>query len=396
MIKPKNKDQQHETSLIEVIAPNFSRRLSGVTSTVVRLVPQQAETIRIVSVGNGLPNDIPRISIRQLMLLPRRREGENPYRIWHARRNIEMLAGLFLKVVARKKLKLVFTSASQRSHTAYTRLLVSQMDAVIATSEKTRSYLKREAIVIPHGIDVATFAPTADKSTLKKQLGLPPGPVIGCFGRIRWQKGTDIFVDALLSLLPHHPHVTGLIIGRATKEHKTYRDELQQRVDTAGLSDRIIFLNEVPTWDTARWYKALDLYVAPQRWEGFGLTPLEAMACGVPAITTRAGAFEDLILDGSTGRLLPTACAKTLAAALNDAITHPSVLARWSRRAREHAVKNYRLQSEAAALNALYRMILKLSPTLATGAMPVLESAYQQRGGLSVSVPAPIHPPQRG
>ena len=43
-----------------------------------------------------------------------------------------------------------------------------------------------------------------------------------------------------------------------------------------------------------RWYQALDLLVAPQRWEGFGLTPLEAMACGVPVIATTVGAFDEI------------------------------------------------------------------------------------------------------
>ena len=53
-----------------------------------------------------------------------------------------------------------------------------------------------------------------------------------------------------------------------------------------------------------RWYQALDLLVAPQRWEGFGLTPLEAMACGVPVIATTVGAFDELVVEGKTGRLI--------------------------------------------------------------------------------------------
>ena len=73
----------------------------------------------------------------------------------------------------------------------------------------------------------------------------------------------------------------------------------------AGLQDRILFLPEVPVEEMPRWYQALDLLVAPQRWEGFGLTPLEAMACGVPVIATTVGAFDELVVEGETGRLIP-------------------------------------------------------------------------------------------
>ena len=71
-----------------------------------------------------------------------------------------------------------------------------------------------------------------------------------------------------------------------------------------GLADRIRFLPEVPVDQVAGWYGALDLYVAPQRWEGFGLTPLEAMACGVPVVATTVGAFEEIVTP-ETGALVP-------------------------------------------------------------------------------------------
>ena len=68
---------------IDVIAPNLKRRLSGVTATVVRLVPMQARRIGIVTTGPGLPADMPHVALHRLPFLPRRR------RVWHARRNVE-------------------------------------------------------------------------------------------------------------------------------------------------------------------------------------------------------------------------------------------------------------------------------------------------------------------
>ena len=94
----------------EVIAPNFKKRLSGVTSTIVRLVPLQREKIAIATAGTGLPGDIPHLSAAQLIFMPR--NGPSGTRVWHARRYVEMLGGLALKYLLGKRLKLLFTSAS--------------------------------------------------------------------------------------------------------------------------------------------------------------------------------------------------------------------------------------------------------------------------------------------
>ena len=92
---------------IEVLAPNLKRRLSGVTATIVRLLPVQAESIGIVATGPGLPAHVPCVPLRSVILMSGR-----TCRVWHARRNTEMLLGLVLRHVLRKRLKLVFTSAS--------------------------------------------------------------------------------------------------------------------------------------------------------------------------------------------------------------------------------------------------------------------------------------------
>src|SRR5690606_32589252 len=105
---------------VEVVAPNFKKRLSGVTSTIVQLVPLQARRIGIATLGPGLPDTLPRMRWRQLpQLLARPASGRK--RIWHARRNIEMVAGLALKAILRAPLHLVFTSAAQRDHRSFTR-----------------------------------------------------------------------------------------------------------------------------------------------------------------------------------------------------------------------------------------------------------------------------------
>lgn len=336
---------------IDVIAPNLKRRLSGVTATVVRLVPLQARLIGIAATGPGLPPSVPHVPLWRVPFLPRRR------RVWHARRNTEMLLGLALKTLARMDLKFVFTSASQRRHTGYTKWLISKMDAVVATSARTAGYLERPARVILHGIDTAGFAPPSHRAALRARLGLPEGVLVGCYGRIRAQKGTDAFVEAMIGLLPQRPGVTALVMGRATESHGAFLEGLKARVAQAGLGGRILFLPEVSVDKMADWYRVLDLYVAPQRWEGFGLTPIEAMACGVPVVATRVGAFEEIVTP-ETGALVAPDDIAALAAAVAPFLDDGARRAAAAEAARARVLERFRIEGEAEALVALYRELL--------------------------------------
>lgn len=337
--------------------PNFKRRLSGVTATIVRLVPVQAVMIPLVTVGQGLPRELPRLSWGRLLTLPRARPGGGA-RVWHARRNTEMIGGLALKLLLRKRLKLVFTSASQRHHTWLTKWLIARMDAVIATSERTAAYLDRSATVILHGIDTERFSPLAEdeRAGLRRRLGLPEtGVLVGCYGRIRAQKGTDVFVAAMQALAGRRPDLTALVMGRAAGKHARFAAELKAQIAAAGLAERIRFLPEVPVDQVADWYRVLDLFVAPQRWEGFGLTPLEAMSCGVPVVATRVGAFPELVVDGVTGALIAPGDPDRMAEAAERLLAHP---AGPSAAARAHAVERFAIEGEARAIVDVYRGLL--------------------------------------
>lgn len=344
---------------IDVIAPNFKRRLSGVTSTVVRLVPLQAKQIAIATSAPDMPQQVPNLAMASLLTMSRK--GPSGHRVWHARRNSEMLGGLALKYLLGKRLRMLFTSASQRHHTGLTKWLIRRMDHVVATSGKTAKYLDGPAVVIHHGINTDDFSPTGDRAALRARLGLPETALIaGCYGRIRAQKGTDVFVTAMLEQAAAHPDLIGLVMGRATDQYKDFEADLMAQVKARGLSDRIRFLPEVPVWDMADWYRVLDLYVAPQRWEGFGLTPLEAMACGVPVLATRVGAFEELIDAGTTGQLVDPDNIPALSAATGAMLEDRAKLALMGAAARDHVLAKFRIQAEAEALIAIYRRLLAL------------------------------------
>lgn len=339
---------------IDVVAPNLKRRLSGVTATVVRLIPVQARMIGIVATGPGLPPELPHIPLARAALMPRDR-----WRVWHARRNTEMALGLVFRRLLRRRYRLLFTSAAQRRHTGFTRWLIRQQDALIATSPQAASYLERPATVILHGVDLSVFHPAADRAALRAELGFAPEDiVIGCFGRIRAQKGVDLLVEAALRLFPDRPRARLILTGRVTADNQAFADGLQARIAAAGLSDRIRFLGELPWEQVVRNYQAIDLFAAPARWEGFGLTPLEAAACGVPTVAARVGAYETLIRDGETGSLV--------AREDQDALTE--ALARWldndagrevaGAAARAHVAANHAIEGEARAITEVYRRLL--------------------------------------
>ena len=348
---------QVDPNLIDVIAPNLKRRYSGVTSTVIRLVPVQAQKIAMATTGPILPDALPQFPLSKLPLMSR--SGPNGYRIWHARRNIEMLAGLVLKYVFQKRLKLIFTSAAQRSRGKYSRWLIRRMDAVIAASSKANSYLEAPATVILHGIDVDEFAPTTDRDALRAKLGLDRDAlIVGCFGRIREQKGTDIFVDAMLELLPRHPNAHGIIMGGVTREQQAFVDGLKAKITQAGLDDRLRILPEDKGFTIAPWFQASDIYVAPQRWEGFGLTPLEAMSCGVPVVATRVGAFEDLIVDGETGFLVQPENIDQLIEATDKMMSDTTLRQSMAQASRRKVEQNHKIEHEAEAITAVYRTLI--------------------------------------
>ncbi|MFC5386048.1 glycosyltransferase family 4 protein [Aquamicrobium segne] len=345
-----------DLSRVHVVVPNFKKRLSGVTSTIIQLVPLQEKQIGIATLGPGLPDHLPKLRWWQVPGLLRRPKTAM-VRVWHARRNPEMLAGVILRDIFRAPLKLVFTSASQRQHTGWTKFLIRRMDAVIATSVKTSAYLKVPNSVVMHGIDTDRFCPPVDRAEAARQLGLDPGQLyVGCFGRVRHQKGTDLFVDAMITLLPDHPRWSAIVAGRATAEHKDFEAQLRDRVKKAGLAERILFVGEHK--DIERWYQPLSLFIAPQRWEGFGLTPLEAMATGVPVIATDVGAFSELIEENVTGALIVRNDLEAMIAAAKHWMGNEVALEKAGKAALDHVHTHFQLAGEARQLGDIYHEFL--------------------------------------
>jgi mannosyltransferase len=338
----------------EVIVFNLKRRHTGVSSTVNSLVPLQASVRPLGYCGSTMSNGYTGMTVTQAIRLSRKAPHGRPFRIWHVRRDHEMFIGLIARDVLRLPIRLVFTSAAQHRHSGFPRWLIAKMDAVIATTVKAASFVPNTTAVVPHGIDVLRFAPPADRRLAWEQGGLKGDYGIGCFGRIRPDKGTDVFVRAMIEALPQLPGGHALIAGQARPEHAKYLGKLQLDIASAGLTDRFTFLGDVDAGEIPTWYQRCRLFVACPRYESFGLTPFEAAATGCALICSRTGAFSQLIDPGVTGLMIAPDNAAALSEAALSVLAGPERAARMGERARSLVVSQFSLQAEANGIARIY------------------------------------------
>jgi mannosyltransferase len=292
-----------------------------------------------------------------------------------------MIAGLVLRDVFRAPLRLIFNSAAQRRHKPLTRWMLRRMDAVIATSKRSGSFLDVPYTVVSHGTDFEHFHPGRGSDDTYASTGFPGKYAVGCTGRIRHQKGTDLFVDAMIRLLPHYPDWTAIITGRTTSDNAGFERELKSKVADAGLEQRIIFIGDVA--DIAVWYRRFTLFVAPSRQEGFGLTPLEAMASETAVVTSDAGSFPAMVQPGINGAIVPSGDLEALVASVEPYLRDPDLTREQGRNALAFVHANFSLEAEARGIRAVYDRLwsqgekpfrLRDEQTRATGSPPVANS----------------------
>jgi glycosyltransferase involved in cell wall biosynthesis len=160
------------------------------------------------------------------------------------------------------------------------------------------------------GVDAAyrPLEDTAALATLAGKYGLPE-EIILYVGTLEPRKGLDTLLDAYARLageVCHHLVIAG--------KRGWYTDLLFRLVERLGIAGRVHFTDYVPDEDLPGLYNLADLFVFPSRYEGFGLPPLEAMACGVPVITTTAASLPEVV--GDAALLVSPGDAEALAAAL--------------------------------------------------------------------------------
>lgn len=347
---------------IAVVAPNLHYRYSGVTASIVAIVPEQARTLPIASVGPHLPDHVPRIPFRQILTRGwSRPPGGRKKRIWHARRNDEMLIGIALRYILRQPWILVFSSVAQRKRTGLTKWLMRRMDAIVSPSEYSAAFCEGPVDIVHHGVDTEKFKPAEDRAAAWAETGLPGKYGIGAFGRVRHQKGSDLFIEAMIRLLPKYPDWTAVVTGLMAPEERAFISDLKARIAEANMENRIALLGERPQAEVPAWFRRVSLYVAPMRNEGFGLTPLEAMASGAAVVATRTGAAPYLVAEGSTGTIVPTGDLEALVAAIEPFLADPAKAAEFGRAGRAKAIAQHSIMTEASEMNAVYERLWRES-----------------------------------
>jgi len=342
---------------LNLVVTDLHRRITGVGATVRTLIPYIASEEPLALVSPHPHAAVKSIGLWQAFKMCAKLPRGKPFRIWHVRRNNEMLWGLIFKHLFRCRLKLVMTSCALRRHSWFPRKLLAAMDAIIATSDDAAGFVDNVVATIPHGVDCDRFRPCADKTRAMKEFMIPGTYGIGICGRVRPEKGTDLFVDAMIQLLPRFPDFTACIAGRASLEFESFQRGLKKKIAAAGLEDRIMWMGEIDYERMPRFHAAMGLCVAPARYEGFGLVPLEAMASGVPVVASRTGCYPDAIIPGQNGDLFPCGDLAALVTALQHIMSAPERLSAMGAAGCQQVQQHFSARSEADRIVDVYQGI---------------------------------------
>lgn len=231
---------------------------------------------------------------------------------------------------------------------------------VIAVSEFTRRDLVRrygipeERVRVTHAAADPAFRRVADPerlAALRQRYGIP-GPYLLSVGNLQPRKNLAALLEAYRQLrgearLPH----SLVVVGQAGSDAPA----LHAAVTRLGLAHTVIFTGYVPGDDLPGLYSGADLFVHPGLYEGFGLPPLEAMACETPVVAADAGALPEVL--GDAAYLVDPRDPAALAAAIRLVLTDSTLAARLVERGRAR-VRRFSWERTARETAAIYREVL--------------------------------------
>ena len=350
---------------IELIIGNSNSNFSGVTSTMLQVLSHQKGLINLRVMGkHHLPEASLSISFWQTGILCRKPLANGKYRIFHARRVDEMIQALLLKYLFRAKIKIIFSSAAQRYRSGFTLWLTRRMDAVLAMSKSSASYLARPAdAIIYHGVKTDVYHPAKDKSKSWQTLNLLPENSqkgkygIAILGRVRKQKGVHLFVESCIEVLKNYPDYTAVVVGPITASNENFVNQLKDKVTQAGMNGRIVFVGEQDFSDIPGIFSALSVVVALSDNEGFGLTILEAMSSGAAVLASEAGAWKEVVREGVDGYVVPINDLSAVKDKLESLLCDESKIAKMGVAGRERVLQHYSVEREAKELCDFYNML---------------------------------------
>lgn len=309
--------------------------------------------VRVLHVPAGPPEFVPKEQLLDHMPAFTRAahqllQSSAPYDVLHANFFMSGLAGLHLKEALNVPLVMTFHALGlvRREHQGRSdgfplaridieKRLAAQADRLIAECPQDRSDLIRlygarpsQISMVPCGVDLTEFA-FGSKSQARRKLGLAEDEfVVLHLGRMVPRKGIATIIEAL-ARLPAGLRVRLLVVGGdSVRPDATQTPEigrLQQLAHQHGVFDRVTFTGRRERAELQDFYCAADVFVTTPWYEPFGITPLEAMACGTPVIGSAVGGIQYSVLDGVTGYLVAPRDPAALAARLLHLQANPEL-----------------------------------------------------------------------
>ena len=224
---------------------------------------------------------------------------------------------------------------------------------IVTTGERLREQLIRdngfrpEAVTsVPTGIDLARYAP-ADRAQAKAKLGIDPANAcVGIVATLRSWKGHRYLVEAFAGLADKNARL--LMVGDGPG-----RDNLKAQVAQLGIEDRVLMPGNQA--DVAPWLHAMDVFALPSYAnEGVPQALMQAMAAGVPVISTDVGSIGELVRHEVTGLMVEAQNAGALRAAVERLLAHAALSGKLAEAARTHVQAHYSREQMLDAMEALF------------------------------------------
>jgi len=196
---------------------------------------------------------------------------------------------------------------------------------------------------------IAAIAAITDVPDLYNQLGLGPGPVIGCVGRLRHEKGQTLLLEAMAEVVKAFPMAQLLVVGDGPDA-----DTLKRHAAQTGLQNHVIWYGMTDADRVFQIYSLMDVVAVPSLFEGFGLVAAEAMAAGCAVVASAVDGLTEVVEDGVTGLLVPPGDSSALAAALFDLLQHPAKAIEMGRQGKERVRKLFSIERYRESILAAY------------------------------------------
>lgn len=205
-----------------------------------------------------------------------------------------------------------------------------------------------ESQTVPLGADPEMFRPGLDQTEVRRRYGLDGRRWLLSVARLTRHKGIDTGIQALAQLVKDYPDLAYAVIGSGDE-----RPALEKMAGTLGVKNRVRFLSDVPDSDLPALYNCAEVYlglsrIMDQRVEGFGISLVEASACGLPVLAGQTGGIPDAVRQGQTGLLVDAEQPAQVITALRRLLDDRALAVRLGMAGR-HAVETYYNWNRVAA-----------------------------------------------